>query len=59
MCMTTFPAAVLVGTGGGELRGGDVLGMTCAPGTGGIATSREAGLPEAADDAELLMESCW
>ena len=54
MCITTLPA---FGTGGGELSGGDVL-MTCAPGTGGIATILEAGL-EATEDAELLMESCW
>ena len=54
MCITTLPA---FGTGGGELSGGDVL-MTCAPGTGGIATNLEAGL-EATEDAELLMESCW
>ena len=44
------------------MRGGEVLVcMTCAPGTGGIATILEAGLEalEAAEDAELLMESCW
>ena len=59
MCMTTCRLSTeAVGTGGGELSGGDVL-MTCAPGTGGIATTLEVGRPEAAEDELLLMDSCW
>ena len=54
---TCLLSTAAVGTGGGEFSGGDVL-TTCAPGTGGIATTLEAGL-EATEDAELLMESCW